>query len=106
MHADLQGAEFHIDHALPKARGGGSGLDNLQLTCPSCNLAKSDRIELADPESGVRVPIFNSRADIWTEHFRFEDVTLIGLTPVGRAAVTALDLNSERRLRIRTAERG
>lgn len=32
--------EFHIDHILPRSRGGGSGLDNLAWSCASCNLSK------------------------------------------------------------------
>ena len=105
MHASLQGAEFHIDHVVPTAKGGSDEEANLQLACPSCNLSKSDRTELIDPESGSTVPMFNPRVHVWTEHFRFEDVTIIGLSPVGRAVVAAFDLNSARRMRIRAAER-
>ena len=32
--------EFHIDHILPRSRGGGNGLDNLAWSCASCNLSK------------------------------------------------------------------
>lgn len=32
---------FHVDHIVPVSRGGTNGEDNLQLTCPSCNLRKS-----------------------------------------------------------------
>lgn len=105
MHAGLQGAEFHIDHVLPSSKGGGDEADNLQVACPSCNLSKSDRTELTDPESGAVVPLFNPRTQPWTDHFRFDDGLLVGRTPIGRALVAALDLNSARRMRIRTAER-
>jgi hypothetical protein len=105
MHASLQGAEFHIDHVLPTAKGGSDEEGNLQLACPSCNLSKSDRTELTDPETGSAVPIFNPRTHAWTQHFRFDDVTIVGLTPIGRAIVAAFDLNSTRRMRIRQAER-
>lgn len=33
----------HVDHIIPLARGGGHEPSNLQLLCPPCNLAKSDR---------------------------------------------------------------
>lgn len=30
----------HIDHIVPVARGGGNHVDNLQVLCAACNLAK------------------------------------------------------------------
>ncbi len=33
----------HVDHVLPKSRGGSDRLDNLVLACPSCNSAKGAR---------------------------------------------------------------
>jgi hypothetical protein len=104
MHQALQGATFHVEHALPSSRGGASDLDNLAWGCPSCNLHKSDRIEVLDPESGQIVPLFHPRRHCWAEHFRWDGYHLIGLTPSGRATVLALDLNHPRRLRIRRAE--
>ena len=38
------GAEaWHIDHRLPKSRGGTDDFDNLVPTCAPCNLDKGDR---------------------------------------------------------------
>ena len=34
--------KFHIDHVVPRAKGGSSTLRNLQALCPPCNLAKRD----------------------------------------------------------------
>jgi hypothetical protein len=34
----------------------------------------------------------------WTEHFAFEGITLIGLTPEGRTTEKLLQLNSDERL--------
>ena len=34
---------FHVDHIYPVARGGTNTDDNVQLLCPECNLAKSDK---------------------------------------------------------------
>lgn len=31
----------HIDHAVPKSRGGSNGIHNLVLACPRCNINKS-----------------------------------------------------------------
>ena len=32
----------HIDHKTPHSRGGRTTIDNGQVACPACNLAKSD----------------------------------------------------------------
>ena len=34
----------HIDHRIPRSRGGGNDFANLQVLCPACNLEKSDRL--------------------------------------------------------------
>lgn len=31
---------FHLDHRVPITGGGGHTLDNIQFTCPRCNLSK------------------------------------------------------------------
>jgi 5-methylcytosine-specific restriction endonuclease McrA len=33
--------DYHVDHVIPLAMGGGNGKDNLQLLCPPCNLSKN-----------------------------------------------------------------
>ena len=35
--------DFHIDHMLPKSRGGQDNIENLQLLCGHCNTTKGDR---------------------------------------------------------------
>jgi hypothetical protein len=104
MHQALQGATFHVEHVMPRVRGGTSDPGNLAWCCPSCNLHESDRIEAVDPESAVSVPLFNPRRDSWAEHFRWEGFRLVGETPVARATIVALDLNHPRRVLIRRAE--
>lgn len=104
MHQSLQGATFHVEHVTPNSRGGSDDPDNLALACPSCNLHKSDRVAAIDPESGSTVPLFNPRTARWQEHFRWDDYCIVGLTPIGRATVAALDFNHPRRVLIRHAE--
>jgi hypothetical protein len=104
MHQALQGATFHVEHTVPSSRGGASDLANLAWACPACNLHKSNRVEAVDPESGAVVPLFNPRGNAWSDHFRWDGYQVVGLTPVGRATVFALDLNRPRRLMIRKAE--
>jgi hypothetical protein len=104
MHHSLQGATFHVEHVVPRCKGGDSQLENLAWCCPSCNLHKSDRVEFADPAGGSVAPLFHPRRMRWHEHFEWEGFRLVGRTPVGRATVAALDLNHSRRLLIREAE--
>lgn len=38
------GGDLQIDHVHPVSKGGTNDLDNLQLLCAACNLAKSDTV--------------------------------------------------------------
>jgi hypothetical protein len=104
MHQELQGAEFHGEHIVPRKLGGSDELDNLAWACPGCNLAKAQRVLLRDPLTGQDVPMFHPRQDQWADHFAWQGYTLVGVTPMGRAVVAAFDLNHDRRLRVRQVE--
>ncbi len=104
MHQSLQGATFHVEHIIPRSLGGSSESENLAWACPSCNLHKSNRVEVLFPHAHETVPLFNPRTHRWDEHFRWEGYYLTGLTPIGRATIGALLLNHERRIQIRRAE--
>lgn len=101
----IQGATFHIEHIVPRAKGGADTEDNLALACPSCNLHKSDATDAADPLTGRFVQLFHPRRDSWGTHFEFDGLQLAGLSPEGRATVQLLGLNSHRRIAIRAIER-
>jgi len=47
--------------------------------------------------TGELVPLFHPRQQQWFEHFVWDEagVSILGLTPVGRATVTALNMNNE-----------
>ena len=100
-----QAATFHIDHVTPVIAGGATTADNLALACVSCSLRKSARQMATDPQTGEDAPIHSPRKDQWYEHFRWEDVRVIGLTPTGRATVAALQMNRPVILAIRTEEK-
>jgi hypothetical protein len=88
------GATFHVDHVVPRSKGGATALDNLVLQCPSCSLRKADKMSAIDPESGDRVTLFHPLRDAWADHFEFDvDARCIGRTPVGRATIVALGMN-------------
>jgi hypothetical protein len=101
---EFQVATFPVDHVLPVVLGGSTQLDNLALACPRCNAEKWTHTEAADPVSGARLPLFNPRTQNWADHFRWStsDPTLIEpLTPIGRATVDLLGLNSNPHLTVR-----
>lgn len=35
---------FHLDHIIPKSKGGNSHADNLTLACPECNMRKGNKL--------------------------------------------------------------
>lgn len=35
---------YHVDHIVPLSRGGSDGVENICLTCPSCNCSKGNRL--------------------------------------------------------------
>jgi 5-methylcytosine-specific restriction endonuclease McrA len=37
------GVKLHVDHILPRSKGGKDTLDNLQTLCEPCNLGKGNR---------------------------------------------------------------
>ena len=104
MHQSLQGATFHIEHVVPRVKGGQSNSNNLALACPSCNLHKADRVSSQPSSSITAVAFFNPRSEVWAEHFEWDDYALVGKTEVGQVTIQALDLNHERRIKIRQAE--
>ena len=101
----LQGATFHIEHIIPKARGGHTASENLALACPGCNLHNGDRTHADDALTGESVPLFHPRKSAWHEHFEWTGVRVGGKTAIGRATLDALQFNQSRRLLIRDAER-
>ena len=87
---------FEVEHVVPTGQLGPDTEDNWALACRSCNLYKSDKMQIEDPETGEVVLLFHPRKQIWDEHFVVGTVDgiLIGLTSCGRATVTRFRLNS------------
>ena len=94
---------LQIDHIIPQALGGPDDADNLCLACELCNQYKWANVAGADPASGLRVPLFHPRQQIWAEHFAWssDGVRIIGLTAGGRATVEVLQLNNNLAVTVR-----
>lgn len=95
--------KLEIEHIIPLALEGTNDEENLWLACRLCNLQKSDQTEAYDPLTGQRVHLFNPRVQFWWDHFMWshDGTLIIGLTPIGRATVIALQLNESLRIAVR-----
>lgn len=99
-----QEATFHIDHVIPKSAGGETIAENLALACVSCSLRKAARQDSIDPQTGREVLLYNPRSDDWHDHFKWEGEYVTGMTPTGRATITALNMNRLLAIAIRREE--
>jgi hypothetical protein len=100
---------FTPKRLLPSARervlvGGPTVSENLALACVSCSLRKEARRSGRDPKTGRTVGLFHPRRQVWARHFRWEGVSVVGLTPTGRATVERLLMNRPLILAIRLEE--
>jgi hypothetical protein len=86
-----------MEHILPQSRGGPTTEENLAFSCQGCNGSKYNKTNALDPVTHQSVPLFHPRKDDWREHFAWSPdcLSLIGLTPIGRATIADLDLNRE-----------
>ena len=100
---ELMGVTFELDHIIPESAGGPTSLDNLCLSCPSCNRFKASRLTAQDPANGIAAPLFHPTRQAWDQHFAWSDGSrkIIGLTPVGRATIEALQMNRKAIVQLR-----
>ncbi|HUY87556.1 MAG TPA: HNH endonuclease signature motif containing protein [Pirellulales bacterium] len=94
---------LQIEHVIPRKHGGSDDLENLALACAECNLHKSSNLTGIDPDTNEITPLFDPRRQIWTEHFSWSGLRILGRTATGRTTVRVLELNSPERLRVRLA---
>lgn len=96
---------LEIDHLVPEGRGGTDDEVNLWLACRVCNSHKSAKTSALDPLTSTVAPLFNPRTDDWNSHFCWDvdGAHVIGLTPIGRACVQALQLNNDQSANVRIA---
>ena len=89
------GQAMHVEHINPE---GSDDLENLCLSCPSCNLSKGRATSAPNSETDEQVPLYNPRTQSWSEHFEWvqNGQVLRGATPTGRATVVRLRMNQPR----------
>ena len=96
---------FHIEHIRARQHGGDDDPANLALACPHCNRFKGPNLTSVDPETATVVPLFHPRLDAWDAHFAVDDIVIVGRTPIGRATVRLLRMNTDDRQKVRAALR-
>jgi 5-methylcytosine-specific restriction endonuclease McrA len=84
IHQDFSIYRQEVDLIAVK-HGGQTIAENLALSCLPCNRHKGSDLAAFVPVSGEIVPLFNPRAQVWSEHFRLENAQIVGITPTDRA---------------------
>lgn len=87
---------LEVEHIIPVARGGEDTMTNWALACRARNLYKAAHLRGRDPDSEAVVRLFHPREDHWEDHFQVapESGEIVGRTPIGRATVARLGINS------------
>ncbi len=98
LRQEQSGLSHHIEHIVAKQHGGSDDPGNLALACNRCNASKGPNLTGIDAASNEVVSLFHPRWDVWTDHFEFSGPRIAGLTPTGRATVSVLAMNDERRV--------
>lgn len=67
---------FEVEHIIPRFLNGTDDLENLALSCRSCNIFKSNHLTGIDDDETETHRLFNPRIDNWNEHFKISVETL------------------------------
>jgi 5-methylcytosine-specific restriction endonuclease McrA len=81
----LTATTFEFEHIIPRSAGGETILENLCLSCPSCNRYKTNRQNIVDPVTEQTIPLFHPQLQVWKEHFSWNDDAseIVGITDIG-----------------------
>lgn len=97
-----------LDHIVAQKHGGQAETGNLALSCALCNKHKGSDLTSVDPETGDIIPLYHPRKDIWSDHFKLDQMGTVALTAKGRVTIRLLQLNRPERVeeRARLIEAG
>lgn len=95
---DVCAYTFHLEHIVPRARGGTDHSDNRAFSCWPCNSAKASHVTGLDPQTGKEAPLYHPRRHAWLDHFFLSPdfLRIVGKSPTGRATVERLRMNDPR----------
>lgn len=86
-------APFQINHVIARQHAGLTVMANLAFSCLHCNSHKGPNLAGIDPITRKLTPLFNPRRHKWKRHFRWNNVLLVGQTPIGRTSIAVLNMN-------------
>jgi hypothetical protein len=89
---------FQLEHIIALKHHGPTLPENLALSCYHDNVHKGPNIAGLDLITGEITRLFHPRQDSWNDHFRWEGVELVGLTPIGRTTIDVLNINLPERV--------
>ena len=103
--SDFSSSPYAVEHINPRAGGGTSELANLAWSCQGCNGHKLTATMAQDMATGGHAALYHPRQQRWTEHFQWsmDGLTVLGVTPTGRATVERLQLNRPSVINLRRA---
>ena len=94
---------FPIDHVISRQHRGPTSLGNLALSCLHCNSHKGPNIAGFDPTTRKLTRLFSPRRHKWNRHFKWAGPVIVGRTPIGRATVEILAMNTAELIGVREA---
>ena len=93
---------YHIDHIISEKHGGPTSIDNLALSCPTCNFYKGSDIASYLSGSDILVRLFHPRKDRWSDHFTLENSgELSAKSDIATITIRMLHLNEPSYIELR-----
>lgn len=89
---------FEVDHVIAEKHGGETTVENLALSCATCNQHKGSDIASVDPETGEIVPLYHPRNQAWSQHFKVINAQIMPLTANARVTIRLLRFNDPERI--------
>jgi hypothetical protein len=85
---------LYVDHIIARQHGGGDEETNLAMSYEHCNACKGPNLASVDQDTGEKIWLFDPRRDEWSKNFQIVDDEVRGITPMGRATASLLDMNN------------
>lgn len=102
LHEDDNFLPHEVDHIIAEKHRGETLLENLCLSCFDCNRNKGSDIASIDVETNRLTPLFNPRAERWSDHFRLNEAVIEPHTAIGRVTEYLLAMNNDEQVQKRS----
>ncbi|WP_266367405.1 HNH endonuclease [Tellurirhabdus rosea] len=92
-----------VDHIISLKHGGTSEFANLAYSCWLCNSFKGSDIASIDWSNGQLFRFYNPRVDVWSEHFKLNQLVIDPLSSIGAVTAAIFRFNDPERIEERKA---